>query len=325
MKKTPQITLILVCYNAEKHVETSLNSYLNQDVGVNNIEIIVVDGRSTDNTVVKCRNILEKSCVDYKIIKNEKRTLAAGWNLALKQAKAKFVCRIDAHSCIPNDYISAGLKQFESLPANSVAVGGVLVNKSNSFFGDIAKDFYSTKFGVGNSPFRIMSKGLSESDTAVFAIYKKSLFDNIGYFNESLDRNQDIEFHKRVIMSGYTMYTDYSLIIDYFVRSDLLSFIKKAYNDGFWVVRSGSYYTRHLIPLFFFIYLFSIIIFTLTFSMPVIYMPLGLYIILDFIFSLKAGVRNINRAILFTLFPLYHISYGFGSFKALFLRVFNNE
>jgi len=260
MSYNPKVSMLLVCYNSEKYVEESLGAYLAQDIGLNNIEIIVVDGGSSDNTILKCKQILEVSDVEFKIIHNSKKTLAAGWNLALREARGEFVCRIDAHSSIPSNYLRVALERYSELPKEAAAIGGVLINVSDSLFGSFATDFYSSKLGVGNSPFRIMSDGVIESDTSVFGVYRRSLFNKVGFFNEKLSRNQDIEFHKRVIAAGYKMYTDYSLVIEYYVRSDFISFLKKAYNDGFWVIKSDSYYLRHLVPLFFFLYLILAVI-----------------------------------------------------------------
>jgi len=323
MSYNPKVSMLLVCYNSEKYVEESLGAYLAQDIGLNNIEIIVVDGGSSDNTILKCKQILEVSDVEFKIIHNSKKTLAAGWNLALREARGEFVCRIDAHSSIPSNYLRVALERYSELPKEAAAIGGVLINVSDSLFGSFATDFYSSKLGVGNSPFRIMSDGVIESDTSVFGVYRRSLFNKVGFFNEKLSRNQDIEFHKRVIAAGYKMYTDYSLVIEYYVRSDFISFLKKAYNDGFWVIKSDSYYLRHLVPLFFFLYLILAVIsggggiHNIT---P--YLGAGLYFILVLIFSIKDGSTIMSKVILPILYSTYHISYGYGSFRALISKLF---
>lgn len=325
MNDNPKVSMLLVCYNSEKYVEASLTAYLNQDIGINNVEIIVVDGGSTDSTVLKCKNILSSSDVKFQIIHNSKKTLAAGWNLGIREAKGEFVCRIDAHSTIPSNYLSVAIARYSELPAETAAIGGVLTNVSDSIFGGFATDFYSSKLGVGNSPFRIMSDGIVESDTSVFGVYRKSLFDKIGFFDENLSRNQDIEFHKRVIAAGYKMYTDYSLIISYYVRSDFISFIKKAYNDGFWVIKSDAFYLRHLIPLFFFFYLMLVVILSYFIDTSVIYLIGLVYIVLVLLFSIKDGSTIMSKFVLPILYSSYHVSYGIGSFRALTSKLFKRQ
>lgn len=300
-------------------------SYLSQDIDLSKIEIIIVDGMSNDNTLANAKEILSESLVNYKILENPQRTLAAGWNIAIKAASGEFVCRIDSHSYIPNNYISSLLSKYNKLDSNCVGIGGVLQNSFDSEFGCIATSFYSSKFGVGNSPFRIMSKGILETDTAVFALYRRSLFDKIGYFNEKLGRNQDIEFHKRVIKNNYKLYTDYSVVINYYVRSDYISFLKKAFNDGYWVVRSDSYYLRHLIPLLFFVYLSSSLLVSVFFDFNLPLYSLVLYFILCIYFSVLDGKSILSKLLLPVLYFTYHFSYGLGSFIALIKKFYINK
>lgn len=318
-KELPLVSLILVVRNSEIHIERAIQSYLNQDYPQSRLELIIVDGMSEDKTVEKVNKLkceLEKDFHSILLLNNPNKILASGWNIAIKHAVGEYVCRIDVHSEIPSDYISTAVSTLSVAPSDNMGVGGVLINHSLSSFGQIACDFYGSKFGVGNSPFRIDNEeGIVESDTAVFAVYRRALFLECGLFNEELARNQDIEFHKRIRLKGFKLLTDYSLKCHYFVRSSFTAFVKKAYNDGFWVVKSNSYYLRHLIPLLF--TLCVTVIFTLGFvNMKFLYLLLP-YFILSLFFSFRDASSIKNKILLNILYPAYHTSYGVGSLLAL--------
>ncbi|MEM5623798.1 glycosyltransferase [Bacillus thuringiensis] len=48
--KKPLISVILPIYNVEMYIEECLNSLVNQTIGVENLEVIMVNDCSTDNT-----------------------------------------------------------------------------------------------------------------------------------------------------------------------------------------------------------------------------------------------------------------------------------
>ena len=63
---SPKISVITVCYNSEKTILESLNSFNNQDYL--NKELIIIDGKSSDNTL----NIIRQSNIKYEVLISEK-------------------------------------------------------------------------------------------------------------------------------------------------------------------------------------------------------------------------------------------------------------
>jgi len=331
IKSLPTVTLLIVVRNEKNYIEKSLESLLKQTYSKKLTEIIIVDGMSTDGT----RELLERKlkelqgrCIDIKIIDNPKFILASGWNMGIKSAKGDIVCRIDTHSEICSNYVEIGVKELlKRQEEKVVCVGGVLENTGEGVIGEVVADLFSSKFGMGNSAFRTGVKEPKYTDTAVFGLYWKWIFDKIGHFNEALKRNQDIDLHDRILKSGYKFLTHPDMKIKYYVRNTIWGLIKKAFGDGYWIIASSKSYLRHRVPFYFVLYLLSILfILLITNSISLLWIryvyliPLIMYTLLLFFFSIKDGKSLIRKLLLLFLFPTFHISYGLGSFKALLDR-----
>ena len=53
-------SVITAVYNAEKYIDSMINSVITQNIGFNNVQLILIDDGSTDNTNTKLRNYKEK-------------------------------------------------------------------------------------------------------------------------------------------------------------------------------------------------------------------------------------------------------------------------
>lgn len=326
-KNLPKVTLLIVVRNERGFIEKSLESLLQQAYPKELMEIIIVDGMSTDGTKEWFQSTVEElqvKGVDIKLLDNPKYILASGWNIGIKNASWDIVCRIDAHSEIDSNYVITGVRTLlERNQENVICVGGILKNEGIGFLGKAIATLYSSRFGVGNSVFRVGINKPIFTDTAVFGLYRKWIFDEVGYFDENLERNQDIALHFNISKKGYKFITHPDMKIKYYVRNTTAELIKKAFGDGYWVIASEKSYLRHKVSLFFILYLFSIPIIFWAFklcSLSILFyfylFPLFLYLSLSLYFGLKSG-EYLNKLLLPFLFLTFHISYGIGSLKAI--------
>ena len=85
--KMKKVSFIIVALNAEKALPFSLGSLTKQDYPHNNIEVILVDGMSKDDTKRVMLDFKEKesSFARVVVLDNPKRYLACGWNVALRE------------------------------------------------------------------------------------------------------------------------------------------------------------------------------------------------------------------------------------------------
>lgn len=332
----PRISLIIVVRNERAFVGKALESLTDQDYPPELLEILLVDGMSSDGT----REILKQSTEDLirrgwnvRLYDNPRLILATGWNIALREARGELVCRIDAHSELYPDYIRKGVVILRRNSEKTAGVGGVWEHYGKGLVGEAIADLLASRFAVGNSPFRTDKdkrprfQECREADTAVYALYPKRLFEEVGYFDETLARNQDVEFHNRAKERGYTFLTCPQMRIKYHVRNTARALMKKAYSDGYWTAFLEKASFRHRVPGFFALYLIcSIVIYGMipwNSSNVLILLawsiPLLLYLLLLLLHSVKDG-NKMSRYLLLGLFPLFHLSYGVGFLKGMLVR-----
>lgn len=320
------ISIICPVYNETKYIYSFIESILNQDYGHDRMEVIFVDGMSTDIT----RSKINQYCIKYpflKVLDNPRRIVPCAMNIGIRESIGDYIIRLDAHCIYPVNYFSKLIEYAEKLNCDNV--GGVCItdvkNKNKKSLAII--EVLSNKFGVGNSLFRIGVNNITEVDTVVFGCFKRDVFDRFGYYDERLTRNQDIELNKRIKRGGGKLFLVPKIQCTYFARETFWDLIKNNFQNGFWNILT-VYYTktldslslRHFIPLMF---LLSLIIPPLlAIGYPSIIMVgvlsslLYLLIMLAISFSLYRK-KNLSIFYLFFTFFFLHISYGFGSLVAI--------
>lgn len=217
-------------------------------------ELIIVDGYSEDDTFQIASTYLKDKPFSYKLLKNEKKTLAPGWNLGICEARGIYVIRPDAHATLHQGYIQKGVEFLEKHP-DITAVGGVLKTVAKTKIGKVIKVALSSRVGVGNSGFRTGVKS-GVTDTAVYAVYRKAIFEQVGLFSESLVRHQDNDMHKRIKGVGGKFYLNTDMQADYYCRDTIKKLLTQMFNIGKYlpdVMFTGSLSLRHFIPALFYL------------------------------------------------------------------------
>ena len=331
------ISVVCPIYNEEKYIAKCIDSILEQDFPHDDMEVLFVDGMSSDRT----REIVLEYTDKYKFIRlldNPHRTSPYAMNIGIENAAGDTIFRMDAHAQYPYNYLSELYQKLQELP-NAENVGGVCetlpCNDTNEAYA--IAEVLSNSFGMGNSYFRTGISEIRKVDTVPFGCFHKSLFKRIGLYDTDLDRNQDDELNGRIIRNGGSIYIIPAIKIKYFARDKMEKVRKMFYQYGLYKPlvnkKLGAPATlRQFVPVLF---LLGIVLGAVAcYIWPTfrwIYLALAcLYMLICFYIGIKNAVKH-KRPSLAILIPYAlfntHISYGWGYlrgiFKILFKQPFN--
>lgn len=329
MEEQPFVSALLVTRNEQIFIERALLSLINQTYPIDRYEIIVVDGESTDNTLEIVNKIIQEyktESLNIRTINNPKHILATGWNIGIQNAQGDYVVRIDAHGEAAPDFIEKSIETILSVP-NVICVGGKLITKSLDGYNDIVSKVLSSPFGVGNSSFRV-SETPGYTDTAVYGLYNKIIFEEVGFFNEQYVRNQDIELHSRIRASGGKFYFNPAINCVYYSRNTIKKMAKQAFENGKWNMillknQNSALGMRHLVPFAFVIYLIisTVLGFFIKFFWIQEIAVLLLHVIMGIIAASKKTKKIEEIVKMPFLFLLLHFSYGLGYLAGIFRKI----
>lgn len=316
--------LSVVCptYNEEKYIRHCIESILSQDFQKGNMEVLFVDGMSTDKT----RDIIAEYQVQYpyfRIIDNPDRIVPYAMNRGIDASVGEVIIRLDAHADYQPNYFSALVRRLYELEADNV--GTVcktdVLNKTPKALA--IKEVLGNKFGVGNSIFRTGVSDVQQVDTVPFGCWQRGVFEKYGLYDVRLVRNQDIELNKRIIRGGGKIFIVPDTFCTYYARETFKALAKNNFGNGKWNIMTvwftkyfKSLSIRHFIPAVFVLSLILPMVGMLLWK-PIGFVALAVLIVyllvmggVAFVISLK---KRCHYIYLLMAFMVLHFSYGIGS------------
>ncbi len=135
----PLVSIIIPAYNYASYLSRAIGSCLDQTYG--NVEIIVVDDGSTDDTALVAREM--GPGVVYLFQENS--GVSSARNAGLARARGDFIIFLDADDCLENDAIEVRLKALQEWPDAEFVLTNAysLKEGKKAFADDKGKDFVS--------------------------------------------------------------------------------------------------------------------------------------------------------------------------------------
>ena len=247
MEPLPFVSVIMPVRNEAAYIERSLGAVLAQDYPAERMEILVVDGLSSDGTRAA---VLAHAAArpGLRLLDNPAGIVPPGLNIGIRQARGEIVVRVDGHCEIAPDYVRRCgehlLAGYEGAPID--AVGGPIETIGETDAARAIATAMSSWFGVGGSAFRTVDDRAMLVETVAFPAYRRRTLQQLGPFDEELVRNQDDEYNYRLLKNGGRILLSPDVRSRYYSRGTLRSLWRQYYQYGYWKVRVMQKHPRQM-------------------------------------------------------------------------------
>jgi cellulose synthase/poly-beta-1,6-N-acetylglucosamine synthase-like glycosyltransferase len=227
------VTVVVPLRDEAPAIGRCLDAILAQDYPRNRMEVIVADGRSTDGSREIVERLRERD-PRVALVDNPERIVPTGLNRALRQASGSVIVRVDARTEIASDYVRIAVGLLERTGAD--VVGGPMRPVGEGPIARAIAAATSSRFGIGNAYFHY-GREEREVDSVYMGVFRRTLFDRVGFFDEEMVCNQDDEFTYRVCRAGGRVVMTPRLRSAYQNRTSLRTLARQYARYGLYKVR----------------------------------------------------------------------------------------
>lgn len=204
----PLVSIIIVNFNGKKWLDKCLSSLSVQSF--RNLEIILVDNRSTDDSVLLVKNNFPK----VKVVEaGANLGFAGGNNEGVKHAKGKYILLLNNDTYVENDFVEKFLDAFNEIPRLGIVQSKIVLmndpeklDTCGAFWTDTSFLYYvgnnkDESLPKYNKPFKIFAaKGAS-------VLIKRELIEKVGLFdNDFWSYYEETDFCHRAWIAGYEVW-----------------------------------------------------------------------------------------------------------------------
>ena len=238
MTKKKGISIIVCCYNSELRLPKTLESLAKQEINQKiPVELIVVNNASTDRTKDITLSEWGKYHTHFlfRIIDEETPGQMFARQRGGLESQYEYILFCDDDNCLQPNYLQTA---FELMESNSRigALSGQTIAVSDIEFPEWFPDF-QISWAVGkqaNTSGDVSYKGwiwgaglMTRRELLNNVLDRKHPFLNQGRTGNILTSGDDCEICKRILLAGYSLYYDESLLLYHYIPSNRLTWAYK--------------------------------------------------------------------------------------------------
>lgn len=202
-----EISICIPVYNAEKYIEETIKSVLNQSFS--NFELIIIDNHSTDDTVNIVKEFKDER---IKLFKNNKNLgMVRNWNECLNKVQGKYIQFVCSDDVLYKECLKEKIELMKKNNNIVMVVSNTDIIDSNGKKIITRKFTKKTKILDGEKVARKSFRTRTLFGEPSNVLFKNLLNEDVGFFNEKLSYTPDWEYWLRLAKHGKVAYIGKSL------------------------------------------------------------------------------------------------------------------
>ena len=226
MQNFPLVSVICLSYNHEVYVVEALNSVINQTYS--NIELLIADDCSSDHSVGVIQDWLQHHPNVYFLANEKNLGNTKTFNQLAKKAKGEFIIDLAADDVLLPNCIEKQVTTFQNSKYENLGIvyGNLIEIDEN---GNFIRNYYTEEDHPESGNIYKMVIGRTTKICSVSSMVKKSVFEKLGYYDESL-AYEDLDLWVRTSRIYEFEYIPELLIKKRILASSLSSFFTQKKN-----------------------------------------------------------------------------------------------
>lgn len=207
MQSDVKVTVGLCVKNSQATVEKAIKSILSQDYPADLMELLVVDGKSKDNTIKIIQNCLNCTNLSSRFF-SESLGLGGARQTVVEHALGTYIVWVDGDMVLPNDFIRRQVEFMDANPQAGIGKGKYGINSNDKLVATLE-----------NMEFLINFCHAGETDCKYLGtsgcIYRLQAIREAGGFDAAIKGvGEDMDAEYRVRERGWKLYITDALFFE---------------------------------------------------------------------------------------------------------------
>jgi len=225
----PSVSVVMPIRNEADHLEAAVASVLAQEYPLP-FDVCLAIGPSDDGTDAVAAAIAAHE-PRVTTVPNPAGITPAALNAAIAATSGDIVVRVDGHARLSPGYIRRAVETM--IRTGAVNVGGRQVPVPETPFEEAVAAATTSWLGTGGATYRVGGQE-GPVDTVYLGVFDRAAGSQVGWFDETLIRNQDYELNIRLRKAGGEVWFDPELSVGYRPRGSWKALAKQYYEYGWW-------------------------------------------------------------------------------------------